>query len=74
VVRFIEHCSKLGIPNPYSINDIYKADQRWRRLKKNAVPLFVDFKNSNDYINENKYIKRVFQAPKTMEHNGDWGF
>lgn len=54
--RFVEHCNKLGIPNPYSMLDIYKADERWRRLHKNAVPLLTDFKNKKIFISENKKI------------------
>ncbi len=57
--RFVAHCRKLGIPNPYSMHDIYEADERWKKLHKNAVPPLVDFKNSGTYIDENKSVKRV---------------
>lgn len=40
--RFAQHCKEVGIPNPYSLNDIYMADQRWIRLHENAVPAVVD--------------------------------
>ena len=34
IFRFAEHCKKLGIPNPYSLQEIQQADQRWQRLHK----------------------------------------
>jgi hypothetical protein len=57
--RFVRHCERLGIPNPYSIHDIYRADERWRKLHKNAVPPLVEFKNSGIYIDENKHVKKI---------------
>ena len=36
--RFISHCKKLGIPNPYSSYEHWDADERWRKIHKNAVP------------------------------------
>jgi radical SAM superfamily enzyme YgiQ (UPF0313 family) len=44
--RFVRHCSRLGIPNPYSLSDIYNADRRWKRLHNNAVPMLTDFYSS----------------------------
>jgi radical SAM superfamily enzyme YgiQ (UPF0313 family) len=44
--RFVKHCHRLGIPNPYSLSDIYQADQRWNGLHKNAVPPLNDFYQS----------------------------
>lgn len=57
VRRFAEHCKKLGIPNPYSLHELYLADKRWEKLHKNSVPNITMFKNKNEHINENK-IKR----------------
>lgn len=45
--RFVRHCSRLGIPNPYSLADIYKADERWKQLHQNAAPSLVEFYNKN---------------------------
>lgn len=45
VNRFVEHCYKLGIPNPYSEIEIYKADKRWQKLHSNAVPTLAEFKD-----------------------------
>lgn len=76
--RFVQHCSQLGIPNPYSFHDIYKADERWRELHKNAVPSLVDFKNPDRYIDENKRFKELLRAapglPQEPQDNGDFVF
>lgn len=72
--RFVEHCKKLGIPNPYTLKDIYKADERWRELHKNAVPPMVDFKNRDAYIDENKNIKELLAAAGTERDEGDFSF
>jgi len=54
--RFKETLEKLGIPNIYSLYEIYKADERWKKLHKNAVPSLVEFKDSGNYIDECKHI------------------
>jgi radical SAM superfamily enzyme YgiQ (UPF0313 family) len=28
--RLVLHCKKLGIPNPYSLHEVYRADERWK--------------------------------------------
>lgn len=71
VNRFVEHCEKLGIPNPYSLSDIHKADERWKRLHKNAVPSVLALKNPDVYIDENKYIKEFSFAGDTLRDDGD---
>jgi radical SAM superfamily enzyme YgiQ (UPF0313 family) len=70
--RFIEHCKKLGIPNPYSLSDVYKADQRWQKLHKNAVPSLVELKNKDTYIDENQYVEKLSFAQVTLEDDDDW--
>ncbi|MCP4156946.1 MAG: radical SAM protein [bacterium] len=78
--RFVRHCDKLGVPNPYSMQDIYQADIRWQRLHKNAVPPLVDFKNTDNIIDENKRIQKVNIVPtssrgaKTEDEYTDFGF
>lgn len=42
VNRFVKHCSKLEIPNPYTLYEIYNADKRWKKLHRNAVPSLVE--------------------------------
>jgi radical SAM superfamily enzyme YgiQ (UPF0313 family) len=72
VNRFVQLCSKLGIPNPYSLHDIYRADIRWQKLHKNAVPRLVDF--NNRYIDECKKIKQLSFIQGTAMDEGDFGF
>jgi radical SAM superfamily enzyme YgiQ (UPF0313 family) len=57
--RFVRHCEKQGIPNPYSMRDIYRADERWKKLHKNAVPSVVEFKDSSIYIDECKNVQKL---------------
>lgn len=76
VFRFGEHCRKLGIPNPYSLDEIYKADQRWQKLHKNAVPPLLDFQKKGVYIDETKNVKKLHFAQNTTswEAQGDFIF
>jgi hypothetical protein len=74
VNRFVEHCRKLGIPNPYSWPDIYKADERWKRLHANAVPPLVDFRDRQGYIDECKHVKKLIAAQSTALDIGDFDF
>jgi hypothetical protein len=67
VGRFVKHCEKLGIPNPYTLYDIDRADKRWEKLHKNAVPPLVDFKNKEQYIDECKWIKNIDIAGKNFD-------
>lgn len=57
--RFVEHCRQLGIPNPYSMHDIYEADERWKKFHRNSVPPLLDFKNSNKYVSECRNVQKV---------------
>jgi hypothetical protein len=72
VNRFVEHCKKLGIPNPYSTNESCEADKRWHRLHKNAVPPATDFMGVGSYIDEIKHIKPVSLAVNTRESDSDF--
>ncbi len=78
--RFVAHCRKLGIPNPYSMHDIFQADERWKKLHKNAVPPLVEFKNAANYIDENKHVKKIntvqIASPgdRAQEEYMDFGF
>jgi hypothetical protein len=72
--RFVQHCKKLGIHNPYSLDGIHKADERWKKLHKNAVPALADFKQKNTDIHENKTIKPLVDAPTILKDDGNWGF
>lgn len=73
--RFVEHCDKLGIPNPYCLKDTYKADERWKKVQKNAAPPLVEF-SKGTHICENLEEKRLVFAkekPKQLDEI-DFGF
>lgn len=72
--RFEVHCRKLGIPNPYSLHEHYSADERWKKLHKNAAPSLLEFKNTRDYIDENKHIGQPVLARNNHKDSGDFGF
>lgn len=78
VNRFVRHCDKLGVPNPYTMQEIYLADARWKKLHKNAVPPLVDFlpdkNNKRTYIRENLNVKKTVYAEKVTVDKGGWGF
>jgi len=72
--RFRQHCKKLGIPNPYSVSEIYKADERWRKLHKNAVPALMDLEKQELFLGENKRISPIIAAQKTNFAEADFAF
>lgn len=74
ISRFVQHTNKLGIANPYSLVDINKGDQRWKKLHKNAVPSLLEFKNRNYYIEENKRLKTLYQAQNPLKGDIAFGF
>jgi hypothetical protein len=74
VNRFVQHIKKLGIPDIITLHDLYQADERWKKLQKNAVPPLVEFKREGIYINENKHIQQMGVVRTKLRHDGDWGF
>jgi hypothetical protein len=74
VNRFVQHCRRLGIPNPYSLADIYQADRRWQKLHKNAVPPLLAFKGAGTVIDERKDVKALRWAANTLSPGGDFVF
>lgn len=74
VNRFVAHCRKLGIPDIYSLPEIHRADERWRKLHRNAVPPLIEFKDRNQFINENRTFKKVSLVSNKIDDDGDWGF
>jgi radical SAM family protein len=76
VSRFTEYCRELGIPNPYSLSEIYEADVRWQELHKNAVPPLIELLNKDVYVDENKGVKQVVQANNTLvlDESEDFAF
>jgi radical SAM superfamily enzyme YgiQ (UPF0313 family) len=79
VNRFLEHCNRLGIPNPYTLDQIYHADERWRKLHKNAVPPIISFQSKkndleSDYIDECRHIKNLVAVKNTRQIDKHWEF
>jgi hypothetical protein len=74
VNRFVRRCEELGIPNPYSINDIFNADTRWQKLHKNAVPNLLELNDESLYIDECKHIQPVGLLQKQLDDDGDFDF
>ncbi len=74
VCRLANHCKKLGIPNPYSMEEIFEADMRWKRLHRNAVPPLIEFRAGSDYINENKNVSEILKAENFLEDNEEFDF
>ena len=74
VHRFEAHCRKLGIPNPYSINEYFNADSRWESLHSNAVPTMAAFKNFGNYIDECKHITNIESTSVTTEFSSSFNF
>ncbi|MDQ1355028.1 MAG: hypothetical protein QG657_5337 [Acidobacteriota bacterium] len=72
--RLVEHCTKLGIPNPYSTEEIYEADERWKKLHENAVPSVIEFQDRGVHIDENKYVKKLIPARESLQEDGDFAF
>lgn len=71
---FVDHCLKLGIPNPYTIREIIHADERWKRLHKNSVPYLIDFQTSKGDYKESKEIKRIKPLEKIAFDSKDFTF
>jgi hypothetical protein len=74
ISRFVDHTTNLGIANPYSLYDISQADERWKKLHKNAVPSLLEFRNKENYIDENKHIKKIYTAQNKLKDTVDFGF
>jgi radical SAM superfamily enzyme YgiQ (UPF0313 family) len=74
VNRFAAHLKKLGIPNPYTMQDFYRADERWKRLHKNAVPPLLDLNNPDNYIDENKKTKTLHTAENPLYEESEFEF
>ncbi len=71
--RFVQHCDRLGIPNPYTLQDLHKADLRWKELHPNAVPSIIQFKAQYS-IDECKKVKPLIHAQKTFQQGLDFCF
>jgi hypothetical protein len=54
--RFVEHCKRLNIPNPYSWKETYDADLRWKMLHKSSVPCLAEFEHGKTIVENNKNL------------------
>jgi hypothetical protein len=59
VGRFVRRCRGLGIPNPYTLQEINEADRRWQKLHRNAVPALLELKNKTVYVDECKQVEKL---------------
>lgn len=74
VNRFINHLDKLGIPHPYTMQEIIAADERWQKLHINAAPPLSAYEYRGGFIDENKHVKHLPLMLKTIEDDGNFGF
>ncbi|MCP4148915.1 MAG: hypothetical protein GY757_14305, partial [bacterium] len=72
--RFIQHCRKLGLPNPYSMAEIIKADERWKKLHKNAVPGVIEIRNDIADSQERMNVKNIYRLQKLEQEEDDFDF
>jgi radical SAM superfamily enzyme YgiQ (UPF0313 family) len=72
--RFVEHCKKLGIPNPYTMEGIYQADIRWKELHDNAVPPLLEFRKNKALTDDRQHIKMPKPARYVPEDEGSFLF
>ncbi len=78
--RFIQHCAHLDIPNPYSLREIHRADERWQQLHPNAVPPLMEFlthrenKDHTTIPDETKNNPTMTTAQNTLQQDDNWGF
>jgi radical SAM superfamily enzyme YgiQ (UPF0313 family) len=74
VHRFVEYCRVLGIPNPFTLEDINRADDRWVKLHKNAVPPLLDLQQPGKYISECRNVEPFYKVTFSWQEEGDFAF
>ncbi|MDD4111510.1 MAG: radical SAM protein [Herbinix sp.] len=74
VFRFVEHCNKLGIPNPYTLQETYAADERWKKLHRNAVPSVVELEDRDKYIDDTEHVQKLLLAKQNDDIEEDFDF
>ncbi len=72
--RFIRHCTGLGIPNPYSITEIQRADERWKKLHKNAAPALIDLEDTAVYIDDRHKVEKLVTVLDNKVNQATFGF
>jgi radical SAM superfamily enzyme YgiQ (UPF0313 family) len=74
VNRFAAHLRKMEIPNPYTLQDFYRADERWKKLHKHAVPPLVELTDRDHYIDENLGINPLLTAENPLHRESEFEF
>ena len=72
--RFVSRCKELEIPNPYSITDIYSADQRWNNLHINSVPSLIEVNHNMKDLLESREIENCSLQEYNDVFEGDFHF
>jgi radical SAM superfamily enzyme YgiQ (UPF0313 family) len=73
--RFVKHTRQMGIPNPFSLHDIHKADERWKRLHKNAIPSILDIDTNKYDVKEKTQFQKLHVAhSKNPYDEGNFDF
>jgi len=66
--RFVELCKRTGIPNVSSLNDIYKADERWKSLHKNSVPSVLEIKDLGvEVIDDSRFSEEIREVKLNID-------
>ncbi len=75
VNRFVTHCRRLDIPNPYTMEEIKTADNRWKKLHPNAVPTLLDFNAGFDHpVTDINTTKELLTDDNKFQEDGDFLF
>ncbi len=74
VNHFLSSCRELGIPNPYSLQEIHQADQRWQHLHENAVPPLLDIQSDTVEPGESKNIRQAVAGKNIDAAEAEWDF
>lgn len=72
VHRFVLHCDRLGVPNPYTLPAIYEVDEHWKKLHRNAVPSLADLNDKNVDVNESKNVEKIVELQNKLDVDGDF--
>ncbi|MCU0287762.1 MAG: hypothetical protein MUF15_15390, partial [Acidobacteria bacterium] len=75
IYRFVDHCKRLGISTPWSLNDVNKSDERWKRLHKDAVPSVLELiKQKNDANRGAVNVNHLTMAQDTHPDDEEFDF
>ena len=72
--RFVDFCRRLGVPNPYSWQEIYRADDRWQKLHPMAVPPLVSFQDTGTIVDECRNLEHMQLCLPVFQDQDDFEF